>query len=312
MNKSLTIVAPLVAMSALVVLGSCAPIGTKATPAELQPVGDEGTTLPDPGAISAIDQKRAEQASNSRIVNGDLAKEDEWPWIAAIGQPDGSGVKPYCAGTLIAADWLLTAAHCEILVGDYAVLGRPNLAKTNEGRQVKVAEVIPHPKYDDNTLDFDLALVRLESAQANTLIAIVDASERALVQPDKLRIAGWGRLGETRYELSNRLQTANVSIQDQQRCVDSYHEIGRTVTENMLCGQGHDTRGKITDACQGDSGGPLVALSNNKKATLVGIISKGSGCARKGYPGVYTRISKLTQWISSCQSKPTPDFCRSR
>ncbi|GJQ73521.1 putative serine-type endopeptidase, partial [Trypoxylus dichotomus] len=36
--------------------------------------------------------------------------------------------------------------------------------------------------------------------------------------------------------------------------------------------------------CQGDSGGPLV--TNGK---LTGIVSRGRGCAREGYPGIYTQ-----------------------
>ena len=51
-----------------------------------------------------------------------------------------------------------------------------------------------------------------------------------------------------------------------------------------------------TDACQGDSGGPLVTWKRTKKngvqrqrAFLIGIVSRGSGCAYFGLPGIYTR-----------------------
>lgn len=44
------------------------------------------------------------------------------------------------------------------------------------------------------------------------------------------------------------------------------------------------------DSCQGDSGGPVVAGSGDNRSQ-VGIVSWGLGCARRGYPGVYTNVA---------------------
>lgn len=43
---------------------------------------------------------------------------------------------------------------------------------------------------------------------------------------------------------------------------------------------------------QGDSGGPLVC-----NGLLTGITSFGTGCARPGYPGVYTAVHTYYRWI---------------
>jgi len=40
------------------------------------------------------------------------------------------------------------------------------------------------------------------------------------------------------------------------------------------------------DSCNSDSGGPLLIGGR-----LAGIISWGKGCGRRGFPGVYTRVS---------------------
>lgn len=45
---------------------------------------------------------------------------------------------------------------------------------------------------------------------------------------------------------------------------------------------------------QGDSGGPLTV--NNE---LTGLVSWANGCARPGYPTVYTRVSKFLDWIEA-------------
>jgi hypothetical protein len=56
------------------------------------------------------------------------------------------------------------------------------------------------------------------------------------------------------------------------------------------------------DACQGDSGGPLfapAAAAGGAAAadTQFGVVSFGSGCGRKGFPGVYTDVRAYGGWI---------------
>lgn len=65
------------------------------------------------------------------------------------------------------------------------------------------------------------------------------------------------------------------------------------VEKAMLCG-GYKQGGK--DACQGDSGGPYF-FDGRSGYTLQGIVSWGTGCARPGVPGVYTRVASYVDWI---------------
>ncbi|UYV73381.1 hypothetical protein LAZ67_10002969, partial [Cordylochernes scorpioides] len=69
---------------------------------------------------------------------------------------------------------------------------------------------------------------------------------------------------------------------------NKYHMISMTMstftTSDTMC----------TD--QGDSGGPLQCQINGRW-TLAGLTSFGSGCAKPGFPDVYTRVSHYLSWI---------------
>ena len=52
------------------------------------------------------------------------------------------------------------------------------------------------------------------------------------------------------------------------------------------------------DACTKDDGGPLVCNDGNDKAVIVGVVSRlGPGCADPNYPGIYSKVSHVLDWI---------------
>jgi len=58
------------------------------------------------------------------------------------------------------------------------------------------------------------------------------------------------------------------------------------------------------DTCQGDSGGPLIRWVKarqggkiKRKAFLIGVVSRGKGCANYNSPGIYSRISFWMPWL---------------
>ena len=86
------------------------------------------------------------------------------------------------------------------------------------------------------------------------------------------------------------LQAVDIPVVSLARCTEVFAGLA-DVTQRMFCA------GSFTgefDFCSGDSGGPLVA-----NGVLVGLASWGKGCAEYGYPGVYTRISVVRNWIDA-------------
>lgn len=87
-----------------------------------------------------------------------------------------------------------------------------------------------------------------------------------------------------------------LPVFDQQKCANLAAKEHQKITPRMLCAGG--VSGK--DPCSGDVGNPLV-VQKNGKWVQVGISSWtfAETCGKKGYPGVYTRVSSVMSWIDS-------------
>lgn len=54
--------------------------------------------------------KPAVTSSGGRVIGGDEARVNSWPWQVAIKHAQKNSAK--CAGSVIAPQWILTTAHC--------------------------------------------------------------------------------------------------------------------------------------------------------------------------------------------------------
>ena len=64
------------------------------------------------GAVADEPTGRAASLAHTRIVGGEEAEAQAWPWQVALVLPRGSGFRQFCGGSLIHPRWVLTAAHC--------------------------------------------------------------------------------------------------------------------------------------------------------------------------------------------------------
>ena len=60
------------------------------------------------------------------------------------------------------------------------------------------------------------------------------------------------------------------------------------------------------DACYGDSGGPFT-LEEEERTVLIGVVSWGLECARPQWPGVYSRVASVLDWVR--QHTADGEFC---
>jgi len=180
------------------------------------------------------------------------------PWAAAVFS-NGSFT---CSGTIISADFVLTARHC--ITGTMSVrVGSVNRTSGGTTRTVSAT-----------TTRNDLALMRLGSPVSTTYMPL--SSSYPPVNSTN-SIYGWGMTCYTGCSASTVLKTATVRVTSTNQ-TDAYG--GRAIGSTAISG----------NAWRGDSGGPQVY-----NGAQVGVASTADGQSRQYYGSVaYNR-----DWIRS-------------
>ncbi|KAL1472887.1 hypothetical protein MTO96_022666 [Rhipicephalus appendiculatus] len=219
-----------------------------------------------------------------KIVGGEDTVKGAYPWQVMFWSP--SSERAFCGGTLLTDRWVLSAAHCfrhelvqpeevQVRLGEH-----DRLVAESEEVVTKIADVYFHPKFNASTFDNDIALLLLADR-----VKFTD-----YIQPGG-KVTGWGQLAENVHTLPRYLQEIELPIVNQDVCRNA---TAYKVTDNMFCaGYAQEIVG---DACQGDSGGPFVVRHKNRWY-IVGIVSWGVGCGRRGNYGYYTKVTNYHNWI---------------
>ena len=264
--------------------------------------------------LSASQAADPASPAQPRIIDGHDISISEAPWQVALLV---SGTEPtysrqFCGGSIIGAEWILTAAHCVVPTGPLRAGGSERLTilsgtaqlsqvGSSQGLQSAVRNIIVHPEYNSATLENDIALVRLQTplvmSSTQQAIAIPDFSDWPL-EGDAGLASGWGLTdGDDTGSRPTRLQGVTLEVLESPG-VDECGEIWSLsfYPEVMLCAGIPD---EAASTCNGDSGGPLAVLRGGGQY-LAGLTSFGkAGCWDAS---VFTRVTAFSSWIAATRT----------
>ena len=237
-----------------------------------------------------------------KIIGGREVAPGEWPFVVWV---DASYL---CTGSLVAPNWVLTAAHC--LVDDEGIVDEPGDVSVFLGydwdkgvcgnTREEIGRVIIHPDYDHRPRGSipDAALVEILQAAPADPIKLLTPEEEALYAPAGTSATVIGRGRQDDGSLPPVLRQVDLILWSTEDCRENSlwesWESG-VINESALCAG----RVESKKTAIGDSGGPFVVPLPAAGWGLVGINNLGSARSDSvlDYPSVLTRAAAIRDWI---------------
>lgn len=256
------------------------------------------------------------EGRTSRVVNG-VFFENRVPSGSSFGAKFfyNNEENFYCSGSLIGYPYILTAAHCGVVVGDQVRVGGRLL---RSGYKATVGEVFLHPKFESGTLVHDLAIVRLDGLpgkrelHANGVRAARINKREGFPRTGFVGVlSGHGSPRTDGSGVSDGLQTTRQTVHELSKCAAEITQGRLTGDASYLCAGD----GARSTTCVGDSGAGLWRLrakarkdgSVRRWFEVFGVVSFGEvsdeALCPRGPPSVFQRTAWNRDWIARVVDK---------
>jgi secreted trypsin-like serine protease len=261
-----------------------------------------------------------EVEGETRVYGGRPAEQGNWP--AQVSLHSAERVKDdnesrilsqFCGGTLIARQWVLTAAHCVVGEDGRAtpaanIKVRSGNVRLWEGDFRDVDAVIPHPDYNKPVLyDNDIALLKLARPVGDSSgpVGAIPVMQGGTELPNGPAVViGWGLMEEDK--VPGVLMETDIDIVSNSTCNEGMSQQAQRDMGALLMVIGSENRipqDKLEQAftvlasnmgepltrnmicagvstgqrtsCNGDSGGPLMVRQQDGRWLQVGVVSWG-------------------------------------
>lgn len=255
----------------------------------------------------------------SRIFGGRPSQEGAWPAQVSLHDPqvinqsdDGMFQSQFCGGSIIARQWVLTAAHCVVDESNRAIAPNDVVVRSSSVDLLKgdlhaVSQVIVHEDYNPFGFDNDIALLQLRQpiTQSSGPVGAISVAGQGQPLPNGPAVVlGWGMMEEGEFPVE--LMETDIDIVSNNTCNQGMAEqsrrelggfligmgqangipqdkleeafailsnnIGDILTSNMICA---GIPSGARTSCNGDSGGPLLVQEPSGQWLQVGIVSWG-------------------------------------
>ncbi|NXQ03133.1 OVCH2 protein, partial [Vidua macroura] len=190
------------------------------------------------------------------IVGGNQVKQGSHPWQVSLKRRQ----KHFCGGTVVSAQWVVTAAPCtldrNLLQYLHVTAGEHGLGLRESSEQtLPVTSVMQHPKCDPTTpMNSDIALLKLDGTFNFTKVRGSSILPASLPHPGEkfeagynCTACGWGHLKENGL-LSQGLYEVNLPVPNSRECSRALSTLKKPIQgDTRMCAAFPDGG---RDACQ--------------------------------------------------------------